>query len=446
VRRLSNAFHILWVGVVVLVFGLLYGLVRLGLLLGLCWSGARRRRVVARVNGWALRRSMESLGASFIKMGQVMSTRPDLLAPETIEQLKRLQDRLPAFSFAKVKRTIEEDTGKPLAETFSELDEQPVAAASVAQVHRARLKDGREVAVKVLRPNVRRQVERDASLLLFGAKVIALHPRLKRSDPVGHTQHFVEAIHDQTDLRIEAANYRKFHGNFATWTTVKFPEVLAPATERVLTMEFIRGTKIDAQPADRRLPLAEVVRRCMFQMCFDDGFLHADMHPGNMLVDEEGRLVLFDVGLAKHLHEDVLIQFIDMGKCLTMGTPGDLVAHLRRFHTYMGDVDWDALSKEVDVFALKFRNQSANDLDYGKLFNEMFAIGRRYHVRPVTDMTLVLVAMVTSQGIGKMLDPEVNVFAHVARHLVPILMKRNERVPDTDSAREAQARPPAPSH
>lgn len=445
-RRLSNALHILWVGVIVFVFAVLYGLVRLALLVGLCWSGTRRRRAVARFNGWALRRTMETLGASFIKMGQVMSTRPDLLAPETIDQLKHLQDKLPAFSFAKVQRTIEEDTGRPLAETFSEFDQRPVAAASVAQVHRARLADGREVAVKVLRPNVRRQVERDGALLLFGAKVLALHPRLKRSDPVGHTQHFVDAIRDQTDLRIEAANYRKFHDNFARWDRVKFPEVLTPATERVLTMEFIRGTKIDAQPDDKKLPLAEVVRRCMFQMCFEDGFLHADMHPGNMLVDDDGRLVLFDVGLAKHLHEDVLIQFIDMGKCLTMGTPGDLVAHLRRFHTYMGDVDWDALSKDVEAFAIKFRAQSANDLDYGVLFNEMFAIGRRYHVRPVTDMTLVLVAMVTSQGIGKMLDPEVNVFAHVARHLVPILMKRNERVPDTESARAAAAETPRPSH
>jgi ubiquinone biosynthesis protein len=392
---------------------------------------------VARLNGWALRRTMEVLGASFIKMGQVMSTRPDLLAPETIAQLKRLQDRLPAFGFATVKRTIEADTGQSLDALFTDFDPRPVAAASVAQVHRATLRDGREVAVKVLRPNVRRQVERDGALLRFGAKVVALHPRLRRSDPVGHIEHFIDAIRDQTDLRIEATNYQRFHENFSSWTTVKFPEVLAPVTERVLTMEFIRGTKIDAQPAERKLPLAQVVRECMFQMCFSDGFLHADMHPGNMLVDAAGRLVLFDVGLAKHLHEDVLIQFIDMGKCLTMGTPGDLVAHLRRFHTYMGTVDWDALSKDVDRFALKFRAQSANDLDYGVLFNEMFAIGRRYHVRPVTDMTLVLVAMVTSQGIGKMLDPDVNVFAHVAKYLLPILMKRNEHVPETDAARAA---------
>jgi ubiquinone biosynthesis protein len=167
----------------------------------------------------------------------------------------------------------------------------------------------------------------------------------------------------------------------------------------------------------------------MMKMCFEDGFLHADMHPGNMVVDDDGRLVLFDVGLAKLLHDDVLLQFIDMGKCLTMGTPDDLVNHLKRFHTYIDGVHWDDLRRDLEQFALKHRARDAATLDYGSMFNELFAIGRRYHVRPVTEMTLVLVAMVTSQGIGSMLDPKVNVFAEVARYLVPILMKRNEPVP-----------------
>ncbi len=428
-RRLGNAIHVLWVGLVLFGFGLLYGLGRLGLLLGLCWSGVRRRRAVARWKAWILRQVLEALGATFIKMGQVMSTRPDLLAPETIAQLKHLQDRLPAFSFARVRAIVEEDTGKALEDTYAEFDPQPVAAASVAQVHRARLHDGREVAVKVLRPNVRRQVERDAAMLLGGAKVVAWNKKARLSDPVGHTQHFVDAIRDQTDLRIEAANYRRFHRNFAGDDAVRFPEILEPSTERVLTMEFLRGTKIDAQPPERRMGLAANVRHIMMKMCFEDGFLHADMHPGNMVVDDAGHIVLFDVGLAKLLHEDVLLQFIDMGKCLSMGTPDDLVAHLKRFHTYIEGVHWDHLRGDLETFALKFRARDAANLDYSQMFNELFAIGRRYHVRPLPDLTLVLVAMVTSQGIGSMLDPGVNVFAEVARYLVPILMKRNQPVP-----------------
>ena len=428
-RALGNAIHIRWVGFVLFGFGLFYGLGRLFVLIGLCWSGARRRRAVARWKGWNLRLLLEALGATFIKMGQVMSTRPDLLAAETIAQLKRLQDRLPAFSFARARKTIEEDTGKRLEETYQEFDEQPVAAASVAQVHRARLRGGREVAVKILRPSIRRQVERDAAMLLSIARMIAWNKTWRRSDPVGHTRHFVDAIRDQTDLRIEGTNYQRFHANFARDPKVRFPEIFEPSTERILTMEFVRGTKIDAQPEPRRKPLAATVRGVMMKMCFEDGFLHADMHPGNMVVDDDSRLVLFDVGLAKLLHEDVLLQFIDMGKCLTMGTPDDLVNHLKRFHTYIDGVHWVELRSALEEFALKHRARDAATLDYGTMFNELFAIGRRFHVRPVTDLTLVLVAMVTSQGIGAMLDPGVNVFSEVARYLVPILMKRNESIP-----------------
>jgi ubiquinone biosynthesis protein len=421
---------------VLLTAGLAYSIARLGIML-FVW-GPRRARATAKLRGYMLRRTMSTLCATFIKMGQVMSTRPDLFPPEVIDQLRRLQDRLPPFSFRRVRATVEAELGKPLHEVFSELDERPVAAASVAQVHRARLKDGREAAVKVLRPGVRRQVERDQVILLAFARLIALHPVWRRSDPVGHTRHFVEAIHAQTDLRIEADNYTRFRTNFAGAPDVKFPEVYAEYSgERVLTMEFVRGTKIDALPPGNYAKLAETVRMLMFKMCFDDGFVHADLHPGNMVVQDGERLVVFDVGLAKLLHEDVLVQFIDMTKCIAMGTPDDLVAHLKRFHTYIGEIDWVALRTDVEAYAAKFRGQDMNKLEQGALIGEMLALGRKHRVRPVTDMTLVFVALITAQGIGKMLEPEYNIFAALARFLIPILTKRNERVPDTAEAKAA---------
>ncbi|HMG22888.1 MAG TPA: AarF/UbiB family protein, partial [Kofleriaceae bacterium] len=305
------------------------------------------------------------------------------------------------------------------------------------------LQDGREVAVKVLRPGVRRQVERDQAILLAGARLVALRPRWRANDPVEHTRHFIDAIHDQTDLRIEAANYQRFRANFAGRTDVAFPEVVAELSrERVLTMQFIRGTKIDALPAGsdprRAARLAELLRQVMCKMCFEDGFVHADLHPGNMVVQDDDTLVIFDVGLAKLLHDDVLIQFIDMSKCLAMGTPDDLLAHLKRFHTYLGTVDWEALRVEVAAFAARFRSKDVGRLEYGELIGEMFALGRRYHVHPVPDMTLVFVALITAQGIGKLLDPAHNVFATVAQFLIPILMKRNEHVPETAEARAAR--------
>jgi ubiquinone biosynthesis protein len=441
----GNVLHVAWLVLVVLSCGGVYAVARLGILV-FVWGGvpARRTAALATLRGWTLRQAMTALGATFIKLGQVMSSRPDLFEPQIIAQLRRLQDRLPPFSFRRVKATIETELGRPVGELFAELERRPVAAASVAQVHRARLLTGREVAVKVLRPGVRRQVERDKAILLAGARLLTLRSSWRANDPVSHTRHFVEAICDQTDLRIEAANYQRFRANFASRPNVVFPEVISElCTERVLTMEFVRGAKIDALPAQfdvaRRIKLASTVRMTMFKMCFEDGFVHADLHPGNMVVQDDGTLIIFDVGLAKLLHEDVLIQFIDMSKCLTMGTPDDLLSHLQRFHTYLGPIDWVSMRVEVAAMAAKFRGKDVGKLEYGELIGDMFAIGRRYHVHPVPDMMLVFVALITAQGIGKMLEPEHNLFATIAQNLIPILMKRNEHVPDTDEAKAAHA-------
>jgi ubiquinone biosynthesis protein len=159
-------------------------------------KGEPRRRAVAHLRGRVLRKAFTALGATFVKLGQVLSTRPDLLDPEIIDELRKLQDRLPPFPFRKARRILEEDLGKPIAELYRDIDERPIAAASVAQVHRARLHDGAQVAVKILRPDVRDKVVRDATILNLFARMAGWHPQWRLSDPVGHLEHFEKGIID----------------------------------------------------------------------------------------------------------------------------------------------------------------------------------------------------------------------------------------------------------
>lgn len=404
-------------------FALVYATGRLSA--SLTADAEKRRAAVARLRGAVLRRTMTALGATFVKLGQVMSTRPDLLEPETIEELRALQDRVPAFPAATVRRILEEDLGVAVVESFAELDDIPLAAASVAQVHRARLHTGREVAVKVLRPDVRARVERDRAILGLFARVAALHPAIRLSDPVGHLEHLFAGILEQTDLRLEAANYVRFREAFAEIAGVRFPEVFPElSATRVMTMELLRGTKLDALPPGDHGALAKRLQRVFLKMCFEDGFVHADLHPGNMLLTREGDIAIFDVGLVKHLSPEIHEQYVDFSRCLAMGAPGDFVAHIRRYHAYSGELDWAALEADLARMLGRFRAQNVAELELGELMNEILALGRRYRTRPLADMALVMVAMVTAEGIGKQLNPGANLFEDTAAFLGPLLAKK----------------------
>jgi ubiquinone biosynthesis protein len=277
---------------------------------------------------------------------------------------------------------------------------------------------------------VRRKAERDGAILVGLARVLELVPSVRSSEPVAHIRHFVDGIVAQTDLRNEAVHYERFRANFATRTDVVFPRVYAAASsERILTMDFLEGTKLDALGAGPHRDVGSLTRAVFFQMCFEDGFVHADLHPGNMLLTADGKIAIFDVGLVKRLDDDVLTQLIDFSKCLAVGNADDFVAHLRRFHHYMEDVDWNAVQRDAIEFVSRFRGLRSGQLEMGKVINDVFAIARAHRIRPVPDLTLVLVGVVTSEGIAKMLDPEVDTFREMASFLLPLLVKRGLSLP-----------------
>ena len=424
---MSRTLHAVVVLLLVSGYATAYGLSRLRL--QVFTRAAERPARLATLRGLTMRKAMERLGATFIKLGQVMSSRPDLFPPETIAELEHLQDRLPPFPLRDVERIIAEDLGRPLAEIFATFDAEPIAAASVAQVHRAELASGEEVAVKILRPAVRRQVQRDAALLIGMAKLARLHPTLRLSDPVGHMTHFVRGIEEQTDLRRERDHYTRFRANFVDRPGVMFPAVYdAHCGSRVLTMELLKGHKIDTLlGGDHGLDvdaIAKRMRTAFFQMCFEDGFVHADLHPGNLLVTSAGDIALFDVGLAQAIDDAVLEQLIDFARCISFGDLDDFVRHLRRFHGYMADTDWDQIRLDASTFIDRFRGKTQAELEWSQMLDQVFAIMRKHHLRPMPEVMLVMVGVVTAEGVGKMLEADVDTLSEMATFLLPILARR----------------------
>ncbi|MCC6747313.1 MAG: AarF/ABC1/UbiB kinase family protein [Deltaproteobacteria bacterium] len=409
-----------------LLFGLVLGFGRLGILF---LPGKERRRAAAgRLKGRVMRFAMPLFGPTFIKLGQVLSSRPDLFPPEFIQEMRKLQDAVPPFGFRAVRRTVERDLGRPLGELFADFEEQSLAAGSVAQVHRAHLKDGTPVAVKVLRPAIRFRVELDASLLLGAAHLMNLHPKMKHGDPLGHMRQFMQAILDQTDLRAEVRNYERFRANFDGMPEVLFPKVYPElSSPRVLTLEFLTGERVDRLESHNPQRIGTILHRAFLKMVFEDGFVHADLHPGNLLVTERGEVAIFDVGLITELNEPVLLQLFDFYKCLISGAQAEWTSHLRKYHGYLTErrVDvTEALSRDLAGFSDTFRLASLAELEMNKVAERLLGVLSQHRMRAFSEVAVVVVGMSTNEGILKMLRPDVNVFAELAIYVMPIAQQK----------------------
>ncbi|MCX5744766.1 MAG: AarF/UbiB family protein [Proteobacteria bacterium] len=388
-----------------------------------------RRRLREHQRGRWLRWEFTHLGATFIKIGQVMSSRHDLFAPGVIAELQVLQDRVPPFAFHHVRALIERELGGPLGTWFREFSPMPVAAGSVAQVHRAVLHTGEEVAVKVLRPDVLTQARRDGRILMWLSHLShTVSARARTANVVGHVRNLVAGILAQTDLRRERHSYARFRRNFADTAGLRFPRVHSQLTTRcVLTMEFIYGVRVEDAHVDHLPQVSRVIRNMFFAMCFDHGFVHADLHPGNVLVGPTGEVIVLDVGMVKRLSRTLLAQIVDFTRCLAMGSGHDLVAHLQQYHRYLDGTDWAAVEVDATAFIRHLRFRPIAELELSTIISELFTIARKHRIRPMPEVTLVLLGMVTTEGMAKRLDPTVDMFAELAR----FLGSRASRTPPT---------------
>ena len=380
----------------------------------------------ARQRGQLLRWSFELLGASVVKAGQLISSRPDVFSPEVIAELRALQDHVHAFSFRRVRAVLARELDADPTALFRVLEPEPVAAGSIAQVHRAVLHDGREVAVKVLRPGVRARIRRDAAILLALARLAQwISPRARAADVRGHARSVVTGILAQTDLRHEAANYDRFREQFCAVEGLAFPYVHHELTTRdVLTMEFVRGSSLDDAAPEHLPRVTRVMRASFFAMCFEHGLVHADLHPGNVLVRADGVLVRLDVGLVKQLSAETLETLVDFTRCVVMGAARDLVEHLQRHHASSPVTDWAAVEADVVALVSTIRGRAMAELETSVLVGSVFALARKHRIQPMPELSLVLLGMVTIEGIAKRLDPRANTLQEIAAFLGPSLVRR----------------------
>jgi ubiquinone biosynthesis protein len=391
------------------------------------------RLVVNRLTFWRrleqpravrLRLALEALGPIFVKFGQLLSTRRDLLPADIADELALLQDRVPPFPSEVVLATLERVYARPLKDVFASFDPVPVASASVAQVHLAQLPDGTEAAVKVLRPGIEPVIRHDVALLYSGARLIELLWRDgKRLRPREVVAEFERHLADELDLMLEAANASQLRRNFAESDILRVPEVYWDwCSTEVMVMERMIGTPISQVSVLRGqgIDIPELARNgvdIFFQQVFRDGFFHADMHPGNILVDDEGRYIALDFGIMGTLTE------VDKNYLAQ-----NFLAFFRRDYRRVAQAHLEAGWVPPDTRVEEFENairavcepvfdKPLREISLGRLLLRLFATSRRFNVEIQPQLVLLQKTLLNIEGLGRDLDPELDLWATAKPYL-----------------------------
>jgi ubiquinone biosynthesis protein len=364
-----------------------------------------------------LRLALEALGPIFVKFGQVLSTRRDLLPLDVADELARLQDRVPPFPSERAVAMIEKSFGRPLAAIYAEFDPVPVASASIAQVHFARLPDGRPVAVKVLRPGMESVIDNDLALLdsfaWLAEKLWSDGKRLKPREVVGE---FAKHLYDELDLMREAANCSQLRRNFADSPLLRVPEVYWDwCTSSVMTMERMHGTpigQIDRLREQRidlhRLGSAGV--EIFFTQVFRDGFFHADMHPGNIFVSPEGQYIALDFGIMGTL-TDVDKNYLAQ----------NFLAFFKRDYKRVAlahiEAGWAPADTRPDEFEAAIRavcepifDRPLKEISFGRVLLRLFQTSRRFNVEIQPQLVMLQKTLLNIEGLGRQLDPDLDLW------------------------------------
>ena len=391
-----------------------------------------------------VRMALADLGTTFVKLGQILSTRPDLLPKEYQVELAKLQDQAPPVSSDAIQHVFIEEFGRPADDLFASFEATPFAAASIGQAHAASLADGTEVVVKVRRPGVVEQVEEDLEILQNIAAAASRRSELAAQyDLVGLAEEFARSLRDELDYLREGRNAERFADNFADSEDVHIPRVFwETTTSRVLTLERVRGVKInDLAALDsasiERPELAQRAAEILMKMVFEDGFFHADPHPGNFFVEQDGRIGLIDFGLVGIIDEPTQDRLVSLLLAINSHDTDQLVDTLLEFGVAREHVNRAALQRDLGRLLTRYYTQALGDIALGPLIEEVLDVVRRHHLQVPAEFALLLKTAVMSEGLGAQLDPNFHLTAVIVPHAQRLLAR--QYAPDRLAARVGRA-------
>ena len=378
-----------------------------------------------------LKEKLIQLGPTFIKIGQAMATRADLLPLPFVVELGTLVDQVPPFPNDIAFARIEHELGKKINEVYAEFELDPVAAASLGQVYRARLHTGEEVAVKVQRPNLAAVIKGDVEILKSVAKFAERFPQLnENADWAGMLREFDVTIHEEMDYAAEARNADRFRENFKNWTNVYVPKIFWNATTRkVLTMEFIHGTKVTDLDAQHQLGIApEKVNRLLIKtylkQLLEDGFFHADPHPGNLLVMNDGRLAFFDFGMVGRITPELQAKMIDAFFHVVGRDPAGIAQDLIDLDFLKPGTNPNIVRPVVERMFEFHLNLKLKDVNFKELTYDLADVMYDYPFRLPSNFTYIMRALMTLEGIGIVTDPEFNFFETAKPYAKEFMLRR----------------------
>ncbi|PPD04635.1 MAG: ubiquinone biosynthesis protein UbiB [Methylobacter sp.] len=377
-----------------------------------------------------IRRVLEELGPTFIKLGQILATRIDLFPPQYITEFEKLQDQVHPLPFAVMLPQIEQEIGGKISEVFLEVDPTPLAAASIAQVHKAKLNDGTEVVLKIRRPGLRKTIEADLRLLQRVAEIAEAEiPELRRFHPQDIIRQFNQSLRRELDLAAECRNAERIAANLADDDAIKIPKVYWQWTgEKLNVQEYIQGIPgrdletVDALGLDRKL-LAERGARVIMKMIMEHGLFHADPHPGNVFYLYDNRIAFIDFGMVGRLTEERREQVVNLLYSMVNHAPGR-VAEILEDWSDNTHVDEQLLTLEIEAFVDQYSSLSLKDLSFSVMMSDLMALLRDHNLVLPADLVLLIKAYITLDGLGRHLNPEFNTLVFASPHIQQIMLAR----------------------